>query len=140
MSSPLSTTSLAFQHSTWWYNKNNKACRKVKVVKNIMTLKHSESNKPKKTIIRFLPDNVIVHSEIGKKLLDVAIEAGQLKEHPQEPFCRDGGCYKCEMETSNTLFEEYPLIRTCKYSVPPVSEEILLTRVDNDQIWGENVL
>ncbi|GJD09494.1 hypothetical protein Gasu2_37430 [Galdieria sulphuraria] len=106
-----------------------------------MTLKHNESNlKSKKVVIRFLPDNVVVQAEVGKRLLDVALQAGQLKEHPLEPFCRDGGCYKCEMETSNKLFEEYPLIRTCKYTVPVVSEEIQLTKVDNDQLWGENML
>ncbi|EME27341.1 2Fe-2S iron-sulfur cluster binding domain protein [Galdieria sulphuraria] len=140
MSSPLSTTFVAFQLPTWSYNKSDKALRKMTLTKN-MTLKHNESNlKSKKVVIRFLPDNVVVQAEVGKRLLDVALQAGQLKEHPLEPFCRDGGCYKCEMETSNKLFEEYPLIRTCKYTVPVVSEEIQLTKVDNDQLWGENML
>eukprot|EP00871_Galdieria_phlegrea_P005393 jgi/Galph1/5855/GphlegSOOS_G4512.1 len=88
--------------------------------------------------IRFLPDDFVVNAQCGKKLLDVAIEAGQLKESPQEPFCRDGGCYKCEMEVAGFSFPESPLIRTCKYVVPETNSEICLTRVD--EVWAENLL
>jgi hypothetical protein len=125
--------------SPTWRCKRNRPFHRIMLVKNMALDKHNESNSTcNKVAVRFLPDNVVVEAEIGKRLLDVAIQAGQLKEEPQEPFCRDGGCYKCEMETSNTQFEEYPLIRTCKYSVPPITEEIQLTKID--QVWSENML
>lgn len=55
-----------------------------------------------KTSVVFLPEKNITSASQGELLLDVALRAGALEEK-HDAFCRDGGCYRCEMEVGGQL-------------------------------------
>ena len=63
-----------------------------------------------KTKVVFLPNNQVEEATNGETLLDVAIRAGVAVEKG-DAFCRDGGCYTCEMEVGGEL------MRTCQCKV-----------------------
>lgn len=68
-------------------------------------------------IVRFLPDDITVLSEVGEPLLAVAQKAGVTIP----TGCLMGTCHACEVE-----LEGGNTIRACITAVPPGSEQLTI--------------
>ncbi|KAJ8906453.1 hypothetical protein NDN08_002946 [Rhodosorus marinus] len=85
------------------------------------------------TTVHFEPSGSDVTVSPGESLFDVAARLGELAEKP-EGYCRDGGCFRCEMEVNGDLQ------RICQYKIPETSTYLDVLRIDTDDVWGENVI
>uniref|UniRef100_A0A7S3EMB8 2Fe-2S ferredoxin-type domain-containing protein n=1 Tax=Rhodosorus marinus TaxID=101924 RepID=A0A7S3EMB8_9RHOD len=85
------------------------------------------------TTVHFEPSGSEVTASPGESLFDVAERVGELAEKP-ERYCRDGGCYRCEMEVNGDL------LRICQYKIPETRTYLDVLRIDTDDVWGENVI
>lgn len=74
--------------------------------------------------IRFEPGSTSTQADVGEILLDVAVREKQI-ESKSQAFCRDGGCFLCEMEVDTGNGEQ--LLRTCQFKIPAV-KEVIVTR------------
>ena len=68
--------------------------------------------------VRFLPDNVTVHAQVGEPLLQVADRAGV----KIPTGCLMGSCHACEVELAGQLDP----ICACINSVPPGQDQVTI--------------
>ncbi|CAM9407018.1 unnamed protein product [Discosporangium mesarthrocarpum] len=89
--------------------------------------------------ITFKPSNVQTTGAVGETLLDVARSCNGMIEDSQNPFCRDGGCYNCEVEVADAehLGLADNLVRACLFKVPPGVEEVTLLQMNSDEAFED---
>jgi len=63
-----------------------------------------------KVEIKFEPAGIRVEAQAHESLLEVALVHSQADE--KLDYCKDGGCFKCEMEVDGEL------LRACQYRLP----------------------
>lgn len=92
-------------------------------------------------LISFKPSEVEVVCKPGEVALEVAQRCSGMVEDNKNPFCRDGGCYNCEVEVveATELGLEDNLVRACMFKVPEGAKKITLIQMSSDEAFEDMV-
>eukprot|EP00898_Chlorokybus_atmophyticus_P002959 jgi/Chlat1/3664/Chrsp24S00801 len=90
-------------------------------------------------------DQVQITAEVGENLLRVAERAGVF--YANDDFCFEGSCNLCEMEVEGGAQEvgyramgTNELVRSCLCPVPRDRQKVQVNLINNEDVWGEDVV
>eukprot|EP00904_Undaria_pinnatifida_P013888 jgi/Undpi1/962/HiC_scaffold_10.g04426.m1 len=92
-------------------------------------------------LLTFRPSGIEVVCKPGEVALDVAQRCSGMVEDNKNPFCRDGGCYNCEVEVVEAmeLGIEDNLVRACLFKVPEGAKSITLVQMNGEEAFEDMI-
>ncbi|CAM9410872.1 unnamed protein product [Ectocarpus sp. 6 AP-2014] len=90
-------------------------------------------------LLTFKPSEVEVTCKPGEVALDVASRCSGMPEDSKAPFCRDGGCYNCEVEVVEAaeLGIVDNLVRACQFKIPAEVKQLTLIQMTSEEAFED---
>ncbi|CAM9446097.1 unnamed protein product [Ectocarpus sp. 8 AP-2014] len=90
-------------------------------------------------LLAFKPSEVEVTCKPGEVALDVASRCSGMPEDSKAPFCRDGGCYNCEVEVVEAaeLGIVDNLVRACQFKIPAEAKQLTLVQMTSEAAFED---
>lgn len=92
-------------------------------------------------MLTFKPSEVEVACSPGEVALDIAFRCAGMPEDSKNPFCRDGGCYNCEVEIEEAaeLGVVDNLVRACQFRIPEGAKQLTLIQMNSEEAFEDMV-
>ncbi|CAN0060070.1 unnamed protein product [Pylaiella littoralis] len=90
-------------------------------------------------LLTFKPSEVEVACKPGEVALEVASRCSGMPEDSRNPFCRDGGCYNCEVEVveADELGIVDNLVRACMFKIPKGAKKLTLIQMNSEEAFED---